>query len=97
MTAWCAIGDSFTYLNDHLDETGHFVTRGYLTRINDKLPALSLTNIGINGGFMKSGLGEIVFTAVVITCLGGSLALLITPPIRKKYLAKKAGKTSETE
>ena len=22
MTAWCAIGDSFTYLNDHLDETG---------------------------------------------------------------------------
>lgn len=59
--------------------------------------AAANTDIGLNGGFMKSGLGEIVFTAVVITCLGGSLALLITPPFRKKYLAKKAGKTSETE
>ena len=37
MLSWCAIGDSFTYLNDHLDETGHFVTRGYLDRIGDKL------------------------------------------------------------
>ena len=33
MLNWCAIGDSLTYLNDHLDETGHYVTRGYLSRI----------------------------------------------------------------
>ena len=25
---WCAIGDSFTYLNDHPEETGYRVTEG---------------------------------------------------------------------
>ncbi len=30
---WVAIGDSITYLNDHLDETGNRVTKGYLTRV----------------------------------------------------------------
>ena len=37
---WCAIGDSFTYLNDHLDETLFRLKKGYLTRILDKLPDL---------------------------------------------------------
>lgn len=46
---WCAIGDSFTYLNDHLDQTGNRVTRGYLSRVIDVLPNLELKNIGING------------------------------------------------
>ena len=46
---WCAIGDSFTYLNDHLDETGYRVTKGYLDRILDRIGYLSLNNIGING------------------------------------------------
>ena len=46
---WCAIGDSFTYLNDHLDETGYRVSKGYLTRILEKVPGLRLDNIGING------------------------------------------------
>ena len=32
MQTWCAIGDSFMYLNDHLDETGNIVARGYLSR-----------------------------------------------------------------
>ena len=39
---WCAIGDSFTYLNDHLDETLFRLHKGYLTRIQEKLPQLSL-------------------------------------------------------
>ena len=46
---WCAIGDSFTYLNDHLDETCYRLHKGYLTRILDRLPFLSLNNIGVNG------------------------------------------------
>ncbi len=46
---WAAIGDSFTYLNDHPDETGLRVSKGYLTRIRDALPQLRLNNIGING------------------------------------------------
>ena len=50
MIRWCAIGDSFTYLNDHPDETNHYVTKGYLSRTLDSLRAhgldAELTNIG---------------------------------------------------
>lgn len=72
MLNWCAIGDSFTYLNDHLDETGHFVTRGYLDRINDKLPGLSLTNIGINGSTTRDWLSVSLPCADVYTILLGT-------------------------
>ena len=56
--------------------------------------AAANTDIGLNGGFMKSGLGEIIFTAIVLASLAGSVALLITPPLRKKYLARKAAKAA---
>jgi len=46
---WVAIGDSITYLNDHKDETGHRVTKGYLTAVTEKLPHLQVINKGYNG------------------------------------------------
>lgn len=46
---WVAIGDSITYLNDHTDETGHRVSKGYLTRVTEELPHLSVVNKGFNG------------------------------------------------
>ena len=46
---WCAIGDSFTYLNDHLDETDNRVEKGYLTRTCEYFSNLSVINIGMNG------------------------------------------------
>lgn len=46
---WTAIGDSITYLNEHLDETGNRVTKGYMTRVVDKLPYIHYTNQGHNG------------------------------------------------
>ena len=46
---WVAIGDSITYLNDHLDETGHRVTKGYLSRVTDRLPYIKYVNQGHNG------------------------------------------------
>ncbi len=46
---WLALGDSITYLNDHLDETGNRVTRGYCSRVTDALPGLSYINQGHNG------------------------------------------------
>uniref|UniRef100_UPI00045BABAC Lipolytic protein G-D-S-L family n=1 Tax=Chitinophaga pinensis (strain ATCC 43595 / DSM 2588 / LMG 13176 / NBRC 15968 / NCIMB 11800 / UQM 2034) TaxID=485918 RepID=UPI00045BABAC len=46
---WVAIGDSITYLNDHLDETGNRVSKGYLTRLNEILPNLKYINQGHNG------------------------------------------------
>lgn len=48
-TTWTAIGDSITYLNDHPDETGHRVTKGYLTRVTEQLPHIRYTNQGHNG------------------------------------------------
>lgn len=46
---WVAIGDSITYLNDHADETGNRVAKGYMTRVVEKLPHIRYTNQGHNG------------------------------------------------
>lgn len=72
MLTWCAIGDSLTYLNDHLDETGNYVTQGYLSRICDRLPELALHNIGINGSTTKDWLTVPLPHADVYTVLLGS-------------------------
>jgi lysophospholipase L1-like esterase len=54
---WIAIGDSITYLNDHLDETGNRVTKGYLTRVTEQLPNLRYINQGHNG-WTSGGIAE---------------------------------------
>jgi lysophospholipase L1-like esterase len=46
---WVAIGDSITYLNEHQDETGHRVTKGYLTLVSERLPEIEYVNKGYNG------------------------------------------------
>jgi lysophospholipase L1-like esterase len=46
---WVAIGDSITYLNDHQDETGNRVTKGYMTLITEQFPHVTYINKGYNG------------------------------------------------
>ncbi|GGB24457.1 SGNH/GDSL hydrolase family protein [Puia dinghuensis] len=46
---WVAIGDSITYLNDHPDETGNRLTKGYLTDVVAKLDYIHYLNQGRNG------------------------------------------------
>lgn len=46
---WVAIGDSITYLNEHPDETGNRITKGYMTRVVDELPYVHYINQGHNG------------------------------------------------
>ena len=46
---WVAIGDSITYLNEHTNETGNRITKGYMTRVTEKLPHLTYVNQGHNG------------------------------------------------
>ncbi len=46
---WVAIGDSITYLNDHANETGNRVTKGYMTLVTEKLPHIKFVNQGHNG------------------------------------------------
>ena len=48
-TVWVAIGDSITYLNDHTDETGNRMTKGYMTLITEKYPHVEYINQGHNG------------------------------------------------
>lgn len=46
---WTALGDSITYLNDHANETGNRVTKGYMARVTEKLPDITCINKGYNG------------------------------------------------
>lgn len=46
---WVAIGDSITYLNEHKNETGDRVTKGYMTRVVEQLPNIHYINQGHNG------------------------------------------------
>lgn len=46
---WVAIGDSITYLNDHQNETGNRITKGYMTMVTEKLPHIHFINQGHNG------------------------------------------------
>jgi lysophospholipase L1-like esterase len=54
---WVAIGDSITYLNEHPGETGNRVTKGYMTRVAEKLPYVRYINQGHNG-WTSGGIAE---------------------------------------
>lgn len=54
---WVAIGDSITYLNEHTNETGNRVTKGYMTRVKEKLPYITYINQGHNG-WTSGGIAE---------------------------------------
>ena len=46
---WVAIGDSITYLNEHPNETGNRITKGYMTRVVEQLSYIHYVNQGHNG------------------------------------------------
>ncbi len=43
------MGDSITYLNEHSDEAGSRITKGYMTLVSEQLPQLAYVNKGYNG------------------------------------------------
>ena len=53
---WVAIGDSITYLNDHSEQTGNRVKKGYMTRVNEKLPHMFVSTfyIALKGVYVPS-------------------------------------------
>lgn len=55
--SWVAIGDSITYLNDHPNETGNRISKGYMTMVTEKLPYIHYTNKGYNG-WTSGGIAE---------------------------------------
>jgi lysophospholipase L1-like esterase len=56
---WIALGDSITYLNEHPDEAGNRITKGYMTRVAEKLPQINYVNKGYNGWTASMVAGEI--------------------------------------
>ncbi len=46
---WVAIGDSITYLNEHAEEAGNRITKGYMTMVTEQLPHIRYFNQGHNG------------------------------------------------
>ena len=57
--SWVAIGDSITYLNEHPNETGNRISKGYMTRVVEKLPNIHYTNQGHNG-WTSGGIAEAI-------------------------------------
>jgi len=56
---WVAIGDSITYLNEHPEEAGNRITKGYMTSVVEQLPQLTYINKGYNGWTASRVAGEI--------------------------------------
>ena len=52
--------------------------------VSFELYAEANTEVGTNGGVIKSGLGDIIFSAVSILVLGGALSLMIIITVKKK-------------
>ncbi len=46
---WVAVGDSITYLNNHVNETSNRITKGYMTGVVEQLPYIHYINQGHNG------------------------------------------------
>ena len=56
---WVALGDSITYLNDHQNETGNRVEKGYMSRVVEALPGVAYVNKGFNGWTAAGVAGKI--------------------------------------
>lgn len=65
--SWCSLGTSITWYNDNVNSS---FTKGYQTRVREKVYFSSFTNKGINGGTMGSGNG--------VTGLGDSLSTIVS-------------------
>lgn len=66
---WVAIGDSITYLNDHSNETGNRVNKGYMTLVTEQLPNIKYVNQGHNGwtaGFIADNIEKLGLTSAEV-------------------------------
>jgi hypothetical protein len=83
---WVAIGDSITYLNDHPEQTGNRITKGYMTLITQEHPELNFVNQGHNGWTAVKIAEKIetlnivkadVYTVFWVPTIGGKVGLLV--------------------
>lgn len=53
---WLSLGTSITWYNDNVSSA---FTKGYQTRVREKLPFKRFTNKGVNGGVLASAIGQV--------------------------------------
>ena len=56
---WCSLGTSISWLNDQT--ASYPITKGYQTRVMEKLAFANFTNKGVNGGNLSSAVSAVVF------------------------------------
>jgi len=56
---WCSLGTSISWLNDQT--ASYPITKGYQTRVMEKLAFTNFSNKGVNGGVLSSAISSIVF------------------------------------
>lgn len=56
---WCSLGTSISWLNDQTDS--YPITKGYQTRVMEKLAFSKFTNKGISGGDLSGGISAVIF------------------------------------
>lgn len=57
---WCALGTSITWYNEHVADSNKGFTRGYQSRVMDKLAFTQYSNKAVNGGALKTALDEVI-------------------------------------
>src|SRR5580698_5325752 len=73
-STWTAIGDSITFQDDKPESTKNRITRGYMSRVTEKLPYLHFNNVGRGGWTAKNtadsinslGIGKTDFYSVFL-------------------------------
>lgn len=55
---WCALGTSITWYNENADQSNGGFTRGYQSRVMDKLNFTKYSNQAVNGGALKTVLEQ---------------------------------------
>lgn len=54
---WCSLGTSISWLNEHTDS--YAITKGYQTRVMEKLAFKGFVNKAVNGGVLSSTISEV--------------------------------------
>lgn len=55
---WCALGTSITWYNENVNASNGGFTKGYQTRVMEKLAFTKYTNNAVNGGALKTVLQQ---------------------------------------
>lgn len=57
---WCALGTSITWYNDNVAFSGNNFTKGFPTRVQEKIKFEFFTNQGVSGGALKTAYNKVI-------------------------------------